>query len=144
MPLDRAVKNKVSSYHLKRISKKDQSVFIKREREVRTYQRKRQDREIQGPRIVEEKASKISGPSKEKFSRSPIMDRSYKKKDRKKSPPRYRVPKPNPDVEPLEREYGFSRSRHRPRNWEDREQKPEEDMRQRSKDREQKSRKGGR
>jgi hypothetical protein len=95
--------------------------------------------------MLEEKASKISEPNKEKFSRSPIMYRSNKKVDRKKSPPEhYRAPKPNPNVEPLEREYGRSRSWHRSRDWEGEEQKPEEDMRQRSRDKDQKSRKRGR
>jgi hypothetical protein len=62
--------------------------------------------------MLEQRASKRVGPNKDKISRSPIMDRSNEKVRRKKAPPaRYRAPKPNTNIEPLERKYDLSRSR---------------------------------
>jgi hypothetical protein len=64
--------------------------------------------------------------NKEKFSRSPIMDRSNKKANRKKAPPvRYKAPKPNPDVEPLQRKDNLSRSWNKSQKSEGRAQKSE-------------------
>jgi len=146
MPLTRVKKTKIGSYRLQTLSKRERRDFTQREKEVRTYQRERQSREVGEHRIPQERASKISGPSsREKFSRSPIRDRSNSIAHRRKGPPaRYTAPKPNPNVEPLEREHDFSRSWNRSRNREDEERKPGEDRRQRSMDRDQKSRKGGR
>jgi hypothetical protein len=123
-PLDRAGKTKASVYRFKPLSKKERSKFSQREKEVRTYQKKRQIRETQQRNMPEEKASKKPGPNKEKFSRSPIMDRSNEKADRKKAPSaRYKAPKPNPDVEPLKRKYDLSRSWNKSQKSEDRGQK---------------------
>ncbi len=67
------------------------------------------------------------------------MDRTSQKKDRKKAPPAlYKTPQPNPNVEPLQRENGLSRSRDRSQKSEDKEQKTEVSG-QRSMDKSQKS-----
>jgi len=146
IPLDRAGKSKTSSaYRFKPLSEKERREFSQREKEVRTYQRERQSRETQRQNMPEEKASKKPGPNKEKFSRSPIMDRSNEKADRKKAlPARYKAPKPNPDVEPLQRKDDLSRSWNKSQKSEDRGQKSEV-RGQRSMDNIQKSgNKGGR
>ena len=89
--------------------------------------------------MPEEKASKKPVPNKEKFSRSPIMDRANPKVDRKKAPPaQYKTPKTNLNVEPLQREKGLSRSRDKSQKSEDKEQKSEVSG-QRSMDKGQKS-----
>jgi hypothetical protein len=73
--------------------------------------------------MPEKKALKKPAPNKEKFSNSPIMDRSKGKTDQKKAPPAlYRAPKPNPNVEPLQRS---SRLGNMSQKWEDKRQKPE-------------------
>ena len=52
------------------------------------------------------------------------MDRSKEKPDRKKAPPAvYKAPKPNPNVEPLQRD--LSRPQDKSQRWEDKRQKPE-------------------
>ncbi|UCB49578.1 MAG: YXWGXW repeat-containing protein [Deltaproteobacteria bacterium] len=134
-PLDRAGKTKSSAYRFKALSEKERREFSQREREVRTYRQERQSRETRGQNMVEEKASKKPEPNKEKFSRSPIMDRSKEKAVRKKAPPtRYKAPKPNPNVEPLQRKDDLSRSWGKSQKSEDRGQTVE-DRRQRSEDR---------
>ena len=145
MPLDRIGKTKASTYRFKPLSEKERREFSQREKEVRTYQKERQSRETQRQNKQEEKASKKPAPNKEKFSRSPIMDKSNQKADRKKAPPaQYKVPKPNPDVEPLQRKDDLSRSWNKSQKSEDRGQKSA--IRdQRSMDKVQESRnKGGR
>jgi len=124
MPLDRIGKTKASTYRFKPLSEKERREFSQREKEVRTYQKERQSRETQRQNKPEEKASKKPAPNKEKFSRSPIMDKSNQKADRKKAPPaQYKAPKPNPDVEPLQRKDDLSRSWNKFRKSEDRGQK---------------------
>ena len=104
MPLDSAGKTRPSVYRFKHLSEKERRKFLQQKKEVRTYQKKRQSRETRQQNMEEEKASKKLKPNKEKFSRSPIMNRSNEQADRKKSPPaQYRTPKPNPNVEPLKR-----------------------------------------
>ncbi len=120
MPLERAGKTKASAYRFQPLSEKERREFSQREKEVRTYQKERQSRETRPQNILEEKASRKPRPNKEEFSRSPIVDRSNEKADQKKAPPaRYKAPKLNPNVEPLERRYDLSRS------W-DKSQKSEE------------------
>ena len=126
VPLDHAGKTKASTYRFQPLSGKARREFSQREKEVRTYQKERQRRETQRQNILEEKASKKPGPNKEKFSRSPIMGRSNQKADRKKAPPAlYKAPKPNPNVEPLERKYDLSRPWDKSQKSQDREQKSE-------------------
>ncbi|MFH1082988.1 MAG: hypothetical protein V1751_06320 [Pseudomonadota bacterium] len=126
MPLDRAGKTKAGAYRFQPLSEKKRREFSQREKEVRTYQKERQSRETQRQNMPEEKASKKPETNKEKFSRSPIMDRSNGKADRKKAPPaQYKAPKPNPNVEPLQRKYDSSRSWDKSQESEDREQKSE-------------------
>jgi hypothetical protein len=126
MPLDRAGKTKASAYRFKPLSEKKRKEFSQREKEVRTYRKERQRRETQRRNIPEEKASKKPGPNKEKYFRSPIIDRSNRKADRKKVPPAwYKAPKPNPDVEPLQRKDDLSRSWKKSRKSGDRGQRPE-------------------
>jgi hypothetical protein len=125
-PLDRAGKTKAGVYRFKPLSEKERREFSQREKEVRTYQKERQSRETQRQNMLEEKAPKKPEPNKDKFSRSPIMDRSNEKAGLKKAPPaRYKAPKPNPNVEPLQREYDLSRSRDKSQKSEDRGQKSE-------------------
>jgi len=125
-PLDRAGKTKASVYHFKPLSEKERREFSQRGKEVLTYQKERQSRETQRQNMLEKKGSKKPGPNKDKFSRSPIMDRSNEKADLKKAPPaRYKAPKPNPNVEPLQREYDSSRSRDKSQKSEDRVKKSE-------------------
>ena len=122
MPLGHAWKSKDRAYRFKPLSEKERGKFSQQEKEVRSYQRQRRRQETQRQNMLEEKASKKTGLNKEKFSRSPIIDRSSQKKDRKKAPPaRYKAPKPNPNVEPLQRD--LSRSWKRPQKSGDREKK---------------------
>jgi len=66
------------------------------------------------------------------------MDRSNEKVERKKVPPtRYKAPKPNPNVEPLERKYDSSRFQEKSRKSENIERKSD-DRGEPSMDREQK------
>jgi len=110
MPIDRAGKTKASVYRFKPLSEKEQRKFSKREKEVRTYRRKRQRREIRQQNMPKKKTSRKPAPNKENFSRSPIMDRANEKANRKKAPPaRYKSPRPKPDVEPLQRKDDLSR-----------------------------------
>jgi hypothetical protein len=126
MPLDRAGKPKASAYRFQPLNEKERREFSQREKEVRTYQQVRQSRETQRENTLEEKVSNKPGPNKEKFSRSPIMDRSNQKVDRKKAPPaQYKAPKPNPNVEPLQRKNDLSRSWNKSQNSENREPKSE-------------------
>jgi len=126
MPINRAGKTKAGAYRFKLLSEKERREFSKREKEVRTYRKKRRGQETQRQYMLEERASKKPESNKEKFSRSPIMYRSNEKADRKKGPPaRYKAPKPNPDVEPLQRKYDSSRSWNNSRKSEDRRQKSE-------------------
>ncbi len=124
MPIDRAAKTKASVYRFKPLSEKEQREFSQREKEVRTYRRKRQRRETRQQNMPKKKTSRKPAPNKEKFSRSPIMDRSNEKANRKKVPPaRYKSPKPNPDVESLQRRDDLSRSWNKSQNSEGRAQK---------------------
>ena len=126
MPLNHAGKTKASAYRFQPLREKARREFSQREKEVRAYQKERQSRETQRQNILKEKASKKPGPNKEKFSRSPIMGRSNQKADRKNAPPAlYKAPKPNPNVEPLERKYDLSRPWNKSQKSKDREQKSE-------------------
>jgi hypothetical protein len=117
MPIDRAGRTKVGAYRFKHLSKKERREFSQREKEVRTYQKKRQGRETMQQYMLKERASKKPESNKAKFSRSPIIYRSTEKAGRKKAPPaRYKPPKPNPDVEPLQRKYDLSRSLNKSRS----------------------------
>ena len=124
MPLDHAGKTKASVYRFKRLSEKERMKFLQQKKEVRTYQKERQNRETRQKNMLKEKSSKKPKPNKEKFSRSPIMNRSNEQADRKKSPPaQYRAPKPNPNVEPLKRRYNLLRSREDSQESEETDQK---------------------
>jgi hypothetical protein len=119
IPLIRAGNTKAGAYHFKSLSEKERKEFLQREKEVNTYQMDRQSRETRRQNELEVNAS--TKPNRERFSRSPIMDRSNKKADRKKAPPaQYNAPKPNPDVEPLQRKDDLSRSWNWSPNPEDR------------------------
>jgi hypothetical protein len=125
-PLNRAGKTKAGPYTFKPLTQKDRREFSQREKELRTYQRERESRETQPLRMLEERGPRKPEPNRERFSRSPIWDRSNLKRGGRQGPPaRYRAPEPNPNVEPLERNYGLSRSRGRSPGAENREQKPQ-------------------
>ena len=126
MPLDRSGKTKASPYRFQPLTEKERRGFSQREKEVRKYQKERQSRETRRRDMPETKSSKRLEPNKEKFSRSPIMDRPNKKPARKKAPPaRYETPKPNPNVEPLKRKDDLSRSWDKSLRSDDRGQKSE-------------------
>ncbi|MDP2644233.1 MAG: hypothetical protein Q8P24_04790, partial [Desulfobacterales bacterium] len=108
-PLERALKNKTGANRFQSMGEKARRDVTQREKEVRTYQKERQIRETRRQNVPEEKASKKPEPNRETFSRSPVRDRTNRKTDRKTSPPAmYRAPKPNLDVEPLQRDLSRS------------------------------------
>jgi len=72
--------------------------------------KKPQIRETRAPSLPDDKLQKKPGSNKEKFSKSPIIDKSDSKKNEKKPPVQFQAPKPNPDVEPLQRGHLSSRS----------------------------------
>jgi hypothetical protein len=124
MPLNRSINTKVDVYRFKSLNKKERKEFLQRDKALQIYQKQRQSRETQWQNKLRGKASITPKPNKEKFSRSPIMDRPNKKADRRKMPPAlYRAPKPNPDVEPLMRNNDRSRSWNRSQKSEDRVQR---------------------
>jgi len=126
MPLDRTGKSRPGGSSLKPLNEKERREFSQREKEVRIYSTERQRRETQPQKVQEQRDSKEPVPGREKFSRSPIMDRNNQKSARKSAPPaRYEAPKPNPNVEPLQRSHEGSRALGRPQNREDVGQKPE-------------------
>ena len=126
MPLSRAEKTKVGAYRFKSLNEKERKEFLHRDKALQTYQKERQSRKTQRQNKIEEKASIKPTPNKEIFSRSPIMDRSNKKANRKKAPPAlYKTPKPNPDVEPLQRNDDLSRRWYKSQESGDRVQKSE-------------------
>ena len=121
MPLDRAVKTNAGAYRFQPMNEKERREFSQREKEVRTYERERQTRETQRPVIPTQNVSKEPGSNRERFSRSPIMDRSNGRAEQRTAPPaRYETPKLNPNVEPLERRYDESSSPGRSQNMEER------------------------
>lgn len=150
-PVDHAEKNKAGTYRFHPLSEKERKEFTQREKEVRTYQKNRQIRETQKQNMPAQKAQKKPEPNREKFSKSPAMDKTDPKKerkvqetrvqnkpvekvsvkpvsnkekfskspiidkpnqkvDRKKPPALFQTPKPNPNVEPLQRGNGSPRS----------------------------------
>jgi WXXGXW repeat (2 copies) len=112
MPLDRAGKTKDGAYRFKPMSQTERRELSQREKEVQAYRKERQSRETQRQNITGQSASTRPEPSREKYSRSPIIDRSNEKAGRKNAPPaQYKAPKPNPNVEPLQRQDDASRSR---------------------------------
>ena len=112
MPLDRARKSKSTSFRFQPLSREKRRESSLREREIRTYSEKRQQRETQSPSVLEREDSRKPTPRREKFYRSPIKDNFSQKARQKKAPPvRYKAPKLNPSVEPLQRRYDRSRSR---------------------------------
>ncbi len=138
MPLDRVGKTKKGTHRFKSMNEKERKQFLQQKKEVRTYRQERQRRETQRQNLPNERGLQKSEPNKEKFSRSPVMDRSNEKVERKKVPPtRYKAPKPNPNVEPLERKYDSSRFQEKSRKSENIERKSD-DRGEPSMDREQK------
>lgn len=108
-PLNRAVRTKVGAFRFHPLRERERREFSRREKEVRTYERERQSRETQHRNMLEPGASRGPGPNRERFSRSPIMDRSSQRVHRRNSPPAlYRAPRTNPGVEPLERRHDRS------------------------------------
>ncbi|UCH21000.1 MAG: YXWGXW repeat-containing protein [Deltaproteobacteria bacterium] len=121
MPLDRVGKTKASANRFKPLSEKGRREFPHRKKKVRTFENERESRDTQRLSMLAEKASKKPEPNKEKFSRSPVRDRANEKADRKKAPPaRYKVPKPNPNINPLKRKYDLSPSWGKSQKSEDR------------------------
>jgi len=126
IPLDRSGKATAGVYRFKPLSEKERKAFSQREKAVRTYQKERQHRETPQQNRMDSYVSKKPVPNKVKFSRSPIMDRSGGKSGRKKAPPaQYKAPKPNPDVEPLQRKHDLSGSWNRSLKSENKGRKPE-------------------
>jgi hypothetical protein len=124
-PLDPDRKTKAIASRFRPLSERERREFTQREKEVRTYQKEHQSRETQRQNMPTQKALKKPEPNKERFSRSPIMDRSNQKAIRKKAPPtQQKLPKPNPNVEPLMRQKDLSRSWDKPQKSGVKEQKP--------------------
>ena len=125
-PLNSSVDTKAGTYRFKSLKEKERKEFLHQEKAVQVYQKKRESRETQWQYKQKENTSIKPNPNKEVFSRSPIMDRPNKNADRKKAPPAlYKAPKPNPDVEPLQRNDDLSRPWNRSQESEDRRQKSE-------------------
>jgi hypothetical protein len=126
IPLDPDRKTKAIASRFRPLSERERREFTQREKEVRTYQKERQGRETQRLNMPVQKALEKPEPNKEKFSRSPIMDRSNKKAIREKAPPtQQKLPKPNPNVEPLMRQKDLPRSPDKSQKSGDREQRSE-------------------
>jgi hypothetical protein len=124
MPLDHAGKTKGIAYRFQTLSERERKGFRQREKEVRTYQKERQSREIQRQNMPAPRALKKPEPDKERLSRSPIMDRSHEKAIRKNAPPWWQwLPKPNSNIDPLMRQKNLSRSWDKSQKSGDKEQK---------------------
>ena len=124
MPLNRSINTKVGVYRFKSLNEKERKEFLQRDKALQTYQKKRQSQETQWQNKLKGKTSITPKPNKEIFSRSPIMDRPNKKADLRKTPPAfYRAPKPNANVEPLQRNDDLSRPWNRSQKSEDRVQR---------------------
>ena len=101
---------KMDGYRFTPLNEKERKDFSNREKEVRTYREERRKREASRPETSSKPADKTVAPKKERFSKSPIMDRPDRNtKQKKASPKQYKQPQPNPNVEPLKREYDINR-----------------------------------
>jgi len=124
--LDPDRKTKTIATRFRPLNEKERREFTKQEKEVRTYQKERQSKETQRKHIPTQKALKKPDPSKERFSRSPIVDRSREKVIRKNAPPAQKnLPKPTPNVQALMRQKDLSRSWDKPQKSGERDQKPD-------------------
>jgi len=104
MPLDRIGKNQVGAYRFKPMSETERNNFMKLEKEVGNYRQERQNRETFKQNIPDKPSQKVE-PNREKFSRSPILDRSSRNSvEQKALPVRQKEPQPNLNIEPLERQ----------------------------------------
>ena len=93
-----------SVYRFTPLKPNEQKELSNRVKEIRIYRKERQDREVSRRITPVKRVEKKPEPDKEKLSKSPIRDRSRIETGRKKAPPaRVRPPKPNPNVEPLEK-----------------------------------------
>jgi len=112
VPFDHAAKIKDAPFRFQPLNDKDRSKFNQREKDVRTYRKERRDWEVQKMDKSTERTSKGHEPAKAKLPKSPITSKPLDQLDKKKVPPnRYKAPKPNPNVEPLQRKYDFSGTR---------------------------------
>ena len=98
------------------LSKKERTKIYRQGKDVRNYIDKRQKWETQKPVKSPVKSSKKSSkrpePNKVRFPKSPIAAKPTDGVDRKKTPPnRYKAPKLNPSVEPLQRRSSVYRER---------------------------------
>ena len=98
------------------LSKKERTKIYRQGKDVRNYIDKRQKWETQKPVKSPVKSSKKSSkrpePNKVRFPKSPIAAKPTDGVDRKKTPPnRYKAPKLNPSVEPLQRRPSVYRER---------------------------------
>ncbi|MFZ5569380.1 MAG: YXWGXW repeat-containing protein [Thermodesulfobacteriota bacterium] len=111
IPVDQAMSRKDSSFRYQRLNENERKEIRQRENEVRTYGKERRQWENPKMRKPAETSSEFSGQNRTAIPRSPIASRPLDQLDRKAAPPnRYKVPKTNPAVEPLQRRTGTSSS----------------------------------
>lgn len=111
VPFNHETRNKDAAFRYKRLNENEKKEFHKRENEVRTYRKDRSQRESQELNKPTERSSRASGQNKSAFPKSPITAKPADQLDKKSAPPsRYRVPKSNPEVEPLQRRSGTQTS----------------------------------
>ena len=125
-PIDHGGKAKTGPSRFQPLNETERREFSNREKEVRVYRTERQHRETPKQEIPRQTAVKKTAPNKEKFRKSPIMDRTDQRTKWKRTPPRqYKTPKPNPHVEPLEKGYERSRGGQRQPKKEEIKKQPE-------------------
>ena len=108
--------NNSDVHRFRPVSERERKEYIQKGKEVRIYRQERRDRETDRRSFRDQQGASITEAYKERFSRSPILDRSDRKSgDRKAPPSRYREPKPNSRFEPSERIKDSSRPRDRSR-----------------------------
>ena len=103
-PFHPVKKSQTSSSRFQPLSKEERMQIDQRGKEVRNYTNKRQKWETQVSVKPPTKSSRRTEPNKVRFPKSPISAQPPDRVDRGKAPPsRYKVPEPNPSVEPLQR-----------------------------------------
>ncbi len=100
-------KSKKVSSGFRSLSQKERRQIDRQRREVNQYRKKRQNWENRKPTRLDVPSFKTTEINKVRFPKSPIAAKPNRRLDRQKTPPnRYRVPKPDPTVEPLKRSPG--------------------------------------
>jgi hypothetical protein len=104
VPFDLVTKSKDSAFRFKPLNEKERTQIDQREKDVRDYRMERQAREAKRSDKRTERSAEGVAPAKPRFPRSPITAKPADQLDKKTAPPnRYKAPKPNLNVEPLQR-----------------------------------------